>query len=204
MSYKLVTRPSLDSRQQAKRSPLALWRRRGIAALRILFGGIWALNAWFAWQFSSVNTFAGCLAHPTSHQAPLIAGWTLFCMRVVNPQPHFFVYLIAMGETLIALCLIFGVLNNLACGAGMLFSLLLWFTAEGLGKPYGLIGTDVGVMIVSVLLFMGLLLGGAGQTFGADRYLVRKLGRWSFLASGGVKQQLRARYAFERSVYVTK
>ena len=134
-----------------------------------------------------------------SNQASIIAGW----IHIVTLYPHLFAYLVALGETLIALCLILGLLNNLACGTGMILSPLLWFAA-GPGGPYGLVSTDVGVMITSVLLFMGLLLSGAGQTFGMDRYLVRRLGRWSFLASGGVTQRLRTRYAFERSVYVTK
>ncbi len=200
MSYKPVTRPFLDSKQQKNRAPLALWRRRGIAAVRVLFGCIWAFNAWFAWQFSFASNITGYFAHTVSNQLPMIAEW----MHIVTLHPHFFAYLVALGETLLSLCLIFGLLNNLTCGIGMILSLSLWLMAEGSGGPYGLVSTDVGVMITSVLLFMGLLLGGAGQTFGMDRYLVRRLGRWSFLASGGVKQQLRTRYTFERSVYVTK
>jgi len=200
VSYKSVTRPIVDSKQLKKRSPLALWRRRGIATIRILSGCLWAFNAWFAWQFSFARNVTGYFAHTANNQLPIIAEW----MRIVSLQPHLFAYLVALGETLIALCLILGLLNNLTCGLGMILSLLLWLTAAGPGRPYGLVSTDVGVMITSVLLFMGLLLSGAGQTFGMDRYLVRRLGRWSFLASGGVKQRLRTRYAFERSVYVTK
>ena len=200
MSYKSVTRPMLDSKQPAKRSPLASWRRRGIAIVRVLFGCIWGINAWFAWQFSFASNVTGYFTHTMSNQLPAIVVW----MRIVTLHPHLFAYLVALGETLIALCLISGLLSNLTCGSGMVLSLLLWSTAAGPGAPYGLISTDIGVMITSVLLFMGLLLSGAGQTFGMDRYLVRRLGRWSFLASGGVKQRLRTRYAFERSVYVTK
>ncbi len=186
MSYKSVTRPILDRRQQKNRSSLALWRRRGTAALRILFGGIWAFNAWFAWQLAFAANVPGYLTRNVTDQPPIIAAWMTFWTHIVNLHPHLFAFLVATGATLIALGLIFGFLNNLTCGTGMILSLFIWSTAEGLGKPYGPITADVGVMILSLLLFAGLLLSGAGQIYGADRSLARRLGRWSFLASGAV------------------
>ena len=70
----------------------------------------------------------------------------------------------------------------------MLLSFMIWSTAQGFGGPYGAGSTDVGVSIIYILVFTGIFLGNAGLTFGVDRYLASKLGRWNLLASGPVEQ----------------
>lgn len=43
-------------------NPLSLssWRFRGIGVLRILFGLIWAVDAWFKWQPDFIRPFGAC------------------------------------------------------------------------------------------------------------------------------------------------
>jgi hypothetical protein len=36
---------------------LAPWRLRGIGILRILFGAVWGIDAWFKWQPAFLNNF---------------------------------------------------------------------------------------------------------------------------------------------------
>jgi hypothetical protein len=37
---------------------LAEWRLKGIGPLRITFGVVWAIDAWFKWQPGFINDFA--------------------------------------------------------------------------------------------------------------------------------------------------
>ncbi len=36
---------------------LAGWRLQGIGVLRIVFGLVWAIDAWFKWQPDFINNF---------------------------------------------------------------------------------------------------------------------------------------------------
>src|SRR6266568_2001919 len=73
-------------------------------------------------------------------------------------------------------------------GVATLLTLMIWSTAQGFGGPYGPGSTDIGVGIIYTLVFCGLFLACAGISYGLDRHLATKLGRWSFLASGPVRK----------------
>jgi len=197
VSYKPVT-PSLLNRTAQRSFPqnasLASWRLKGLAILRIAFGCVWAIDAAFKWQPGFANNFTGYLTKAMAGQPPIVAAWIGFWLHIVSINPHLFAYLVAMGETCLAVGLLFGVLSNLTCVVGILLSFMIWSTAQGCGGPYGPGSTDIGVSIIYVLVFIGLFMGNAGLTFGIDRYLASRLRRWSFLASGPTREQERAIY----------
>ena len=186
MSYKPFTLSLLNGAPREASSQLASWRLGGIAALRIAFGCVWAIDAWFRWQPGFADNFTGYLTKALDGQPPVVVTWINFWIHVVSVNPHLFAILVAGGETAIALGLLFGALSNLTCLVGILLSLSIWSTAHGFGGPYGPGSTDIGVSIIYVLVFTGLLLGNAGLTLGVDRYLASALGRWKFLASGSI------------------
>jgi uncharacterized membrane protein YphA (DoxX/SURF4 family) len=170
-----------------KSTALALWRLKKMGILRIVFGLIWAVDAWFKWQPDFIHNFESYLSGTLDGQPAAVQAWINFWIRVVNVNPHVFAYLVAIGETAVAIGLIFGLFSNLTNISGLLLSVVIWATAEGFGGPYASGSTDIGSAIIYALVFVGLFLSSAGLYYGLDRFLDPILGRWSFLASGSGK-----------------
>ncbi|HZC06959.1 MAG TPA: DoxX family protein [Ktedonobacterales bacterium] len=189
-----MSSPTPSARSSAQVSPtpqvsagpmtLAPWQAKGIAGLRILFGLVWLIDAWFKWQPDFVNKFSDYLNGSLDGQPGWVQAWIHFWINVVNVDPHVFAHLVAIGETAIGVALILGVFMNLTNLAGVLLSLVIWTTAEGFGGPYQAGSTDIGAAVIYVLVFVGLFLSMSGLTYGLDRRLTPKLGRWGLLASG--------------------
>ncbi len=163
---------------------LSSWRLKGMAILRIAFGLVWAVDAWFKWQPDFINNFSSYLTGSLDGQPGWVQGWINFWINVVKVDPHVFAHLVAIGETAVAIGLIFGLFSNLSYIIGVLLSVVIWTTAEGFGGPYTAGSTDIGAAIIYVLVFAGLFLASAGLYWGVDRYLAPLLRRFKFLASG--------------------
>ena len=170
---------------QSETVQLAGWRAGGIGLLRILFGIVWGIDAWFKWQPSFVGGFKDYLTSAQQGQPWPVHHWIGFWINTVGVDPTVFAYLVAAGETAIAIALIVGVFTNLTAVLGTLLAVVIWSTAEGFGGPYKAGSTDIGAAIIYVLVFAGLFLSYAGTYFGFDRALTPRLGRLGFLASGG-------------------
>ena len=170
-------------------SLMASWRLNGIGVLRIVFGLIWGVDAWFKWQPGFINGFRDYLAGAQADQPLLIHHWIGFWINVVGLDPLVFAYSVAVGETAIALALIFGVFTNVTVVTGSVLSLIIWSTAEGFGGPYQSASTDIGAAVMYVLVFAGLFLSSSGMYLGYDRKLTAALGRFGYLASGGFHRQ---------------
>lgn len=170
---------------------LSRGRRDGIGILRIVFGVVWAIDAWFKWQPDFVNNFTSYLSGAQADQPQVIHHWIGFWINMVGVDPTFFAYFVAVAETLIAIALIFGVFTNLTAVGGALMSLVIWSTAEGFGGPYTAGSTDIGAAVIYVLVFAGLLLSSSGLYLGLDGRLTPYLGRFGFLASGAFKSNRR-------------
>ncbi len=142
---------------------------RWLAFWRVGFGLIWLVDAWFKWQPSFVNNFVGYLSGSISPQQPaFVNAWVRLWVSIIKLDPHFWAYLVALGETVIALALIFGVATRLTAVAGGLLALVIWTTAEGFGGPYGQGATDVGAAIMYIGGFGLLALTQAGYCCGVD------------------------------------
>lgn len=163
---------------------LSIWRAKGLAALRIVFGLIWAIDAWFKWQPAFIDKLTTYLTGRLPGQPPQIQAWIHFWHGVVGVDPRLFGYLTAIGETAIALSLILGAFMGLSTLVGVVLTLSIWSTAEGFGGPYVAGSTDIGTAIIYTLVFIGLYLAQAGLVWGLDCLLTPALGRWGWLASG--------------------
>ncbi len=163
---------------------LSAWRTAGIGALRIAFGLIWAVDAWFKWQPDFINKFTDYLTGALDGQPALVQAWITFWIDLVKVNPTALAYLVAIGETAVAIGLILGLFSNLTNLGGTLLALIIWSTAEGFGGPYQAGSTDIGAAVIYVLVFVGLFLSNAGLFWGLDRRLTPALGRWRILASG--------------------
>jgi len=168
----------------AEADQLAGWRLGGIGLLRILFGLVWAIDAWFKWQPGFVNNFKDYLASAQQNQPWPVHHWIGFWVNTAGVDPTAFAYLVAVAETAIALALILGVFMNLTSVLGVLLTVVIWSTAEGFGGPYQAGSTDIGAAIIYALVFAGLFLSSAGLYYGLDRWLTPKIGKLGVLASG--------------------
>jgi thiosulfate dehydrogenase (quinone) large subunit len=160
------------------------WREKGIGVLRIVFGIIWAIDAWFKWQPDFQNNFVSYLTGALDGQPAPAHAWINFWIHVVQVNPHLFAQLAALGETAVAIGLIFGIFSNVTMIGGFFLSLMIWSTAEGFGGPYLPGSTDIGTAIIYAIAFVGLFLASSGLYLGIDRWLTPRLGRLSILASG--------------------
>lgn len=170
--------------------PLSSWRLKGIGVLRITFGLVWLVDAWFKWQPDFINNFADYTTGALEGQSPAVQAWINFWVNIVKVEPHVFAHIIAIAETAIALGLILGVLSNLTNLGGGLMSFVIWSTAEGFGGPYVAGSTDIGAAIIYVFVFAALVLTNAGLVMGFDRWLTPRLGRLSILASGPLSKKM--------------
>jgi len=168
---------------------LSSWRIKGIGILRIIFGLIWAVDAWFKWQPDFINKFADYLTGALDGQPAAVQAWINFWIRIVNVDPHVFAHIVAIAETLVALGLIFGLFSNLTNIGGALLTFVIWSTAEGFGGPYVPGSADIGSAIIYTLVFAGLFLANAGSVMALDPLLTPLLGRFRFLMSGSIKEK---------------
>ena len=160
---------------------------KAIAFLRIAFGVVWVIDAQFKWQPAFANNFTSYIQGAINGQPTFIQTWLHFWLKLVSVDPHLFARFAALGETAIAIGLLFGLFSNLTCAVGALLALYIWAVPEGLGGPYVAGSTDIGTGIIYVFVFAALFLLSAGQHYGLDRTLREKLGRLRFLSSAPEK-----------------
>ncbi|MDQ2762138.1 MAG: hypothetical protein M3Y22_01140 [Pseudomonadota bacterium] len=154
--------------------------------LRIVFGLVWAIDAYFKWQPAFQSGLITYLTGGMEGQPAPVMAWVKFWIDVVRINPHVFAHIVALSETALAIALIVGVLSNTADLGGVLLALVIWSTAEGFGGPYKAGSTDIGASIIYVLVFAALFLSQSGLYFGIDRRLTPMLGRWGWLASAPI------------------
>lgn len=159
-------------------------RMRIVAALRIAFGVMWAIDAFLKWLPSfGQHTLMAALDEASGGQPPLVRGWIGGWMQLISVDPASFGTLLALAETAIAIGLLSGALTTAVCAGGGALALMIWSTGEGFGGPYGDGTTDIGASPVYALVFALLAVVGAGGIWGVDRWLRPRLGPLGWLSS---------------------
>ncbi len=155
---------------------------KSFALLRIVFGGVWAIDAYFKWQPTFLNNFIDYLTQGAQGQPTLVQGWINLWIHGVSVDPHFFGVIVAIAETAIAVGLIFGLFTKIAMMGGIAMTLVIWSTAEGFGGPYMAGSTDIGAAIIYAILFIAIWVGKCWRHFSIDAWFKRRnilsLGRW--------------------------
>ena len=150
-------------------------------ALRIAFGVIWLIDATLKWLPGFRAGYMSTIMGEAQSQPGWLRPWFDFWIRLQHPEAVFLAYLVAVVETLIALALIAGFARKLTYMSAIVFSLLIWATAEGFGGPYTSGASDIGTAIIYAVVFAGLLALSyyAGPArYSADYYLEKKIGWW--------------------------
>ncbi len=155
---------------------------RSFAVLRIVFGFVWLIDAYFKWSPAFINNLTSYLTDGAQGQGALVQAWINLWVQGVNVEPHFFAITVAVAETAIALGLIFGVFSKITMTGGMLMALVIWSTAEGFGGPYQPGSTDIGAAIIYFIVFVALWLGKSWRYYSIDKLLHEKysfrIGSW--------------------------
>ncbi len=163
----------------------AAYLSKHVAALRIIFGLIWGIDAAFKWQPAFKSGFLDQIQGAAVGQPSWLQGWFNFWIHLLGHNPHLFAFIVAVVESLIALALIFGIARRATYLWAALFSLLIWSIAEGFGGPYSATSTDIGTGIIYAIVFLSLygLDRLAGQSkLSLDNYLSKKLSWWPIVA----------------------
>jgi nitrite reductase (NO-forming) len=154
-------------------------------ALRIAFGVIWAIDAGLKWLPGFRSSYMDTIMGVRDGQPGWLKPWFTFWINLQHPRVMFFAYLVAVAETLIAVALIIGFARNLTYISAIVFSLLIWSTAEGFGGPYTSGASDIGTAIIYAVVFAGLLAINyyAGTSrYSVDYYLEQRYSWWWHLA----------------------
>jgi uncharacterized membrane protein YphA (DoxX/SURF4 family) len=165
----------------------SLRRAHGLAVVRIVFGVVWAIDAFFKWLpgFRDPATIEKELGgHVKSIQTPVLHQWMVLWHNIGTASPSGFAFTIAVLETIVAFCMIFGLFSNGVFLGSAVLSFGIWSTAEGLGLPYKYGKTDIGTSIAYVFVSLALLFAAGGATWSLDARIRDRVGaRWAWLIS---------------------
>ncbi|WP_343600505.1 DoxX family protein [Mycobacterium sp.] len=161
------------------------WRDWAVAGVRIVFGIIWAVDAWLKWQPGFRATFLPNMISTAAAEPHWLNWWFDVVLALERPAPALFAYIGAVTETLLAIVLVLGLARRLAFAGGALYSLAIWCTADGFGAPYGPGATDIGPGIVYAMVFVTLLVmleHGHSSHLAVDAAIAPRVPWWSLLS----------------------
>jgi nitrite reductase (NO-forming) len=150
-------------------------------ALRITFGVIWLIDATLKWLPGFRASYMDVIMAEAQGQPGWLQPWFRFWINVQHPDAMPLAYLVAAAETLIAVALIAGFARKITYSAAIVFSLLIWATAEGFGGPYTSGASDIGTAVIYAVVFAALLALSyyAGPSrYSADYYIEQKISWW--------------------------
>lgn len=124
---------------------------------RLLFGLIFAIDAYLKWLPGYRKTYLSQLKSAAAGQPSWLHGWFHFWVSLQSSSPTLFAVLSGVAETALALVLLLGLARRAGYILGAAYMLLVWAVGEGFGGPYMAGSTDVGTGIVYALLFTTLL-----------------------------------------------
>jgi len=158
------------------------------AAVRIVFGVIWAIDAQFKWRPGFRHHFLTMIKGAGEGQPSWLHWWFKFWLEAAKVDPPAWAYGIAALETAIAVCLIIGLGRKVAYLVTILTGLGIWSVAEGFGGPYTTSSTDIGTAIIYSLVALALLvlnLEAGPSHFSLDYLIERRFPRWRAFAEVG-------------------
>lgn len=164
------------------------WPAIATAALRVAFGVIWAVGAALTWSPDFAVHYVGYLHNAAQGQPGWLAGWFQLWIGLVTPHAVLFTWLTRIVESVIALALLTGFARKTLYVVGVLFSLLVWSTAEGFGGPYTVGATNMGTAISYVLIFVALIgidSRGGHNPYSVDYFIEKRWPGWCRFAEWG-------------------
>ncbi len=133
--------------------------------VRILFGLLWAFDAFWKWQPDFLHNSLTYLQASEAGQPAWIVAYIGIALRIFGIfGPFFFGLFAATAETVLAASLLFKRAQNWFLPIGFLYSFGVWTTAEGWGGPYALGSTGnrgdvLGTCNIYMLVYLFLMVG---------------------------------------------
>ncbi|SCC92665.1 conserved membrane hypothetical protein [Thiomonas sp. X19] len=142
--------------------------REALRLAFLLFGALWAFDAWWKWQPGFLGQIASFFSAAQAGQPSWVVNWiALFILLMQAIGPFVFAVLAALTESAVAISVLFAhrlplKWLRIALVLGLVYSLVLWTTAEGFGGPYGPgftgnKGDVLGTTSVYAIIFLFLL-----------------------------------------------
>ena len=163
-------------------------------ALRVGFGLIWLVDAVLKWLPGFRRDYMDTIMGQADGQPGWLEPWFNFWINLQHPAPAAFAYLVAAVETLIAVAVIVGFARKVTYLSAIVFSVLIWSTAEGFGGPYMPGSADIGTAIIYALVFAALLSFAYYQgpaRFSVDTWLEQRISWWHWVAEVGAHNHQR-------------
>jgi nitrite reductase (NO-forming) len=151
----------------------------------IVFGAIWAADAYFKWQPAFQHNFLALIQSGASMQASWLHPWYHFWYTSLQPHPVLYAHIVAVIETVIAATLILGFARKLVYIGGAIWSFGIWAIPEGFGNLQRAASTDLGPSIAYVAVFLALwaLDSCAGpRRYSLDALIERAVPGWRHVA----------------------
>jgi thiosulfate dehydrogenase (quinone) large subunit len=135
------------------------FNRSPATLLRVLFGAVWLVDAFFKWQPGFRSSFAAMIQGMVTSQPGIVKPWFQFWALIATHTGHLLPDLTAVTETAIGVALILGFARRPVYVMGGLYALFVWAVGEGFGGPYALgISTDVGAAPIYAFVFACLFM----------------------------------------------
>jgi uncharacterized membrane protein YphA (DoxX/SURF4 family) len=161
-----------------QRRELASWPQD---VLRIGFGLIWGIDAVLKWLPGFRSTYVAAVTGAAQGQPGWLRWWFDFWVKLQQPRPTFFAYLVAILETLVAVAVILGFARKYTYISSAVFSVVIWAVAEGFGGPYMSGSSDIGTAVIYAVVFLALIAlayyAGASR-YSVDFYLEQRISWW--------------------------
>lgn len=151
----------------------------------IVFGLIWAIDAWFKWQPEFQHGFMKLVQGGAASQPGWLGPWYHFWQTSLQPYASILALGTAIVETFIAIALIVGFARKPVYILGALWSFGIWAVPEGFGNTSRVAYTDIGTSIVYVMVFAALwaLDSCTGpRRFSLDTLIERHVPNWKRIA----------------------
>jgi uncharacterized membrane protein YphA (DoxX/SURF4 family) len=163
-------------------APSAGWTGTSV---RLLFGVIWAIDAYLKWLPGYRHSYISNLKQTAQGQPSWLHWWFHFWISLQSGAPSLFATLTGLMETALALVLLLGIARRLGYIIGAVYALLVWAVGEGFGGPYMSGSTDVGTGIIYTMLFITLLVfapPARRERLSLDRVLTPRWRWWRWVA----------------------
>jgi thiosulfate dehydrogenase [quinone] large subunit len=176
------------------KSVLTAFIAKRVAAVRILFGIVWVVDAVLKYKpaFFHDHAVISYIKAVDMGMPSWLNPWFHFWFRVIGAQPTFFAFLVIVIETLVAISLLFGIARRLNYALSIPFCFLIWGVAENFGGPYVAGSTDIGAGFIYVVVFLLLYAvdGGTKPAWSLDPWIEKHISWWSKVANPPSRSKL--------------
>lgn len=132
--------------------------RNPTTILRVTFGIVWLVDAFFKWQPGFRDGFGAMIQGTMNGQPGIVKPWFQLWALIAAHTGQLLPDISAITETALGVALVLGLARRPVYVLGAIYAVFVWAVGEGFGGPYVLgTSTDVGAALIYALVFACLL-----------------------------------------------